>query len=323
MVHELLLKRMNELTTETRAPSRVEVLRPSAVPTDPLETLPWRLFSLSAALGLLLPFGLACLVELHAQRITEGDQLELTGRRTLLGEITALPNRPRLSSPTAEREFLLQRAAFEDSVRYLCHSLLLSFGKELRTVALTSAMSGEGKTSLCAQLAASMAECLCEPVILIDSDTRDPDLHKAFDSSVSPGLVDVLSGTCSLEEAIRTTPVNNLHLLPAGKARSQGQLLSQHEQMKQLLRELRSTYRCIVLDTPPALTVGESLSTCALADGVLICALRDVSRQRQIQLVQQRLQFTGVRVLGVVLSGVLPRAYALKYGAYVAHQADV
>lgn len=319
-VYELLQKRINELTTEHRAPSRVDVLRDARVPTAPTELLPWRKFGVGGLAGMLVPLMLALLWEFKAQRISGGEELANVGQLPLFGEITALPSRPRLATSHAEQGFILQRAAFEDSVHYLCRSMLLAAGDELRVIALTSAVSGEGKTSLSAQLSISLAQCTHEPIVLVDADVRDPDMHEIYDLPLSPGLVEVMLGQCSLSDAIRPTAVKNVYLLPAGRAKAHPHILLHQDRMRDLLMELRKAYRYVLLDTPPVLAVGESLSVCKLADGVLICALRDVSRHSQVQVLQQRLRLAGAKALGVVLSGVSPQTYASRYGDYVYQQ---
>lgn len=315
-VYNMLLNRINEIDTENRAPSRVEVRQPAKLPTAPRELVPWRKFAVAGAAGLLAPFLLAFLWEFRTQRISASDQLSSLGSLPLFGEITSLPSRPRIASAKADKGFLVQRAAFEDSVHYLCRNLVLSAGPDLRVVALTSAVSGEGKTSLSAQLAISLAQCCQESVILVDADVRAPDMHEIYEVPLCPGLAGVMLGESTLRDAIQPTAIPNVHLLPAGQAKSHPHLLLHHGRLQALLKELRKKYRYVVLDTPPVLAVGESLSVCAMADGVLICALRDVSRQQHLALLQQRLRTAGAKALGVVLSGVSTREYASRYGDY-------
>jgi succinoglycan biosynthesis transport protein ExoP len=315
-VYNLLLNRINEIETENRAPSRVEVLRQASLPSAPKELLPWRKFAVAACAAMLAPFALAFLWEFRTQRVTAGEQLSGVGTMPLFAEITSLPTRPRLSNAHAEKGFLIQRAAFEDSVHYLCRNMILSAGQDLRVVAVTSAVSGEGKTSLSAQLAISLAQCCQEPVVLVDADVRAPDMHEIYDVPLCPGLTGVMLGECDLPSAIRATSMPNVYVLPAGQAKSHPHLLLHQGRLETLLAELRRDYRYVVLDTPPVLAVGESLSVCAAADGVLICALRDVSRQPQIKLLQQRLRSAGAKALGVVLGGVSSRMYTSRYGEY-------
>lgn len=321
-VYNMLLNRINEIDTENRAPSRVEVWQAASLPAAPKELVPWRKLGVAGAAGLLAPFALAFFWEFRTQRISAGDQLASLGTLPLFGEITALPSRPRIGSAKADKGFLVQRAAFEDSVHYLCRNLVLSAGPDLRVVALTSAVSGEGKTSLSAQLAVSLAQCCQEPVILVDADVRAPDMHEIYDVPLCPGLAGVMLGENALRDAIQPTSIPNVHILPAGLAKSHPHLLLHHGRLQALLKELRKKYRYVVLDTPPVLAVGESLSVCSMADGVLICALRDVSRQQHLTMLQQRLRTAGAKALGVVLSGVSTREYAARYGDYAYHPAS-
>jgi Mrp family chromosome partitioning ATPase len=82
------------------------------------------------------------------------------------------------------------------------------------------------------------------------------------------------------------------------------------------LDEVRSSYRYVIIDTPPVLAAGEALVLATAADASLICTMRDVSRVDQVNSVRERLLAAGARPVGVVLNGVPTRAYAYRYGSY-------
>ena len=110
---------------------------------------------------------------------------------------------------------------FEESIDSLRTTLMLE--EELhnvRILAVTSATNHEGKTSIAAQLALSLERATDSPVLLIDGDTRSPDMHTLFDTPLDPGLIKVVEGKCRIEDAIIPVRKSNLDLLPAGKLKS-------------------------------------------------------------------------------------------------------
>jgi tyrosine-protein kinase Etk/Wzc len=83
-----------------------------------------------------------------------------------------------------------------------------------------------------------------------------------------------------------------------------------------MLEQLRMHYRYVIVDTPPILAASEAMVMARDADGTLICAMRDVSRESHIKLAYQRLLSVGAKPIGTVLNGVPTRQYARRYGNY-------
>ena len=119
----------------------------------------------------LIPFGLAVVYELCHRRVSNRRQLETTLHAPVVAEVTSMPRRitaRRAADATAERELHL----FEESVYGLRTRLRAQDGDGPRIVAVTSAISREGKTSVAVQLALSIARATGEPTLLIDGDLR-------------------------------------------------------------------------------------------------------------------------------------------------------
>jgi capsular exopolysaccharide synthesis family protein len=152
--------------------------------------------------------------------------------------------------------------------------------------------------------------------LLIDTDMRAPDLHDMFGISLEPGLAEFLSGQCSAEDAIVTNWSKRVHLLPAGRLTHSPHALLNTPMFAELLERMRSRYRYIVVDAPPVLAASEAMTVAKLADGTLLCTMRDISRAPQLRLACQRLRMAGAHLLGAVLNGVPPKTYAYKYGGY-------
>jgi receptor protein-tyrosine kinase len=193
---------------------------------------------------------------------------------------------------------------------------LIDASRGRRIFAVTSAISREGKTSLAAQLAVSIASSTGRPTLLIDGDMRSPDIHRIFDVDLSPGLTDVLSGKTPLEEALETDVSKELHLLTAGRLSSSPHLLTGGSEFSATLEKLRTMYDNIVIDTPPILPASESLVIAAAADVTVLCVRRDYSRVDQVSEAVKRLTASGAKIAGAVLNGVPTQQYAYRYGSY-------
>jgi capsular exopolysaccharide synthesis family protein len=218
---------------------------------------------------------------------------------------------------SAQRRVQRDLGLFQESIDSLRTCLLLSDQtSSMRVFSVTSAVSGEGKTSLASQLAVSIARSTGKKVLVIDGDMRSPDVHSIFQSRLEPGLADVLSGACRLDDAIQTGLPGGVHVLAAGRLAANPHKLVGRGDLERILGEVREQYAYTIVDTPPILCASEALVISRAADGTLLCALRDVSRSRQVKLASERLTTAGATVVGAVLSGTPFGRYASLYGNY-------
>src|SRR5205823_4998314 len=147
----------------------------------------------------------------------------------------------------------------------------------VQVVMVTSALPGEGKTSLSTHLAISLARAGFN-TLLIDGDLRRPAVHRLFDAEVGPGFNELLRGEVGLAAVTRPTLVPGLSLIPAGQwSPHSTQALSQ-DGTGTLLKPLRSQYDFIIVDSSPILPVVDPLLLGQHADAVLFSILHDVSR---------------------------------------------
>jgi capsular exopolysaccharide synthesis family protein len=256
--------------------------------------------------------------EKFSRRIADADQLSSEATLAIVGEIAQLPTRPVLAGEAASRRKIRRDLGlFQESVDALRTGLLLSENTSRhRVFAVTSAVSGEGKTSLVSQLAISLARATGKRTIIVDADLRSPNLHEIFDTRLEPGLADVLRGQCEIVDAVVEEVAEGVHLLPAGRATASPHNYLGNGAIPRLVAQLRGIYDFVVIDTPPILCASESLVVAKAADGTLLCALRDISRSRQVRLATERLNMAGVNLMGAVLSGTSARRYAYTYGNY-------
>jgi capsular exopolysaccharide synthesis family protein len=297
-------------------PDPIEIFKEAAVPLRPDEALPFKKMGMASLAAFLLPFALAVGIEFLYRRVSSRDQLEQGGKIMVVGEVTTLPRRARRAASAGDapsRELQLFEESIDGLRTYL--SLVQSL-QGMRVLAVASSISREGKTSLASQLAVSIASSTGEPTLLIDGDLRSPDIHRIFDVDRGPGVVEVLQGKTTLDEAIETGFSRKLHLLTAGQLDVSPHRILGSGEFTALIENLKGTYRHIVIDTPPILAASEALVMARTADATILCVRRDFSRLDQVQEAYARLQGASVKTAGAVLNGIPSRAYAYRYGSY-------
>ncbi len=277
---------------------------PVAVPLEPIEQYPVTLILLLSGLGLGLPFLAAIAWEFRVRRVSSPDQMK--PNVALIGEIADLPTRFNRSGRVNQ-----QVQVFQESVDSISTYLRTSSnGHFIRSLAIASAVTNEGKTTVSTQLAVSLARTSAGRVLLIDCDLRAPTIHRVFEIDREPGVVSVLNGTLELSDAVVESHVENLDVLPAGILRENPHRLIGQNKLAQLIRQAEKQYEVVILDTPPVLSASEALVVAKEADGTLMCVMRDVSRVDVTNRACQKMIDSKVTILGYVFSGVPQSAYA-------------
>ncbi|MCX7424305.1 MAG: polysaccharide biosynthesis tyrosine autokinase [Planctomycetia bacterium] len=310
-------QRMVELRTERQAPARVALYDAALPPQAPVEAVPYARMGLAGVVGFCLPFVLVVGFERMVRRIGDAGQLEKETNLTVIGEIARLPERTRKPRAATSNRTAQKLRLYEESIDSMRTFLVLAEDlKYAKVFAVTSATGHEGKTSVAAQLALSLARASGKPTLLIDGDMREPDLHEVFEVARTPGLAEVLAGDCELESAIVPSWSPHVFLLPAGELKTSPHQLVGNGALRSVLERTSRTYGYIVLDTPPILSAAESLVLAKAADASLICAMQDVSRAGQVRNACERLVAAGCRPVAAVLNGVSPQGYGYRYGHY-------
>ncbi|ANY73380.1 MULTISPECIES: CpsD/CapB family tyrosine-protein kinase [Paenibacillus] len=175
--------------------------------------------------------------------------------------------------------------------------------QDLKTLVITSAQTGEGKTTTISNLAVIYAQ-EGKKVLLIDANMRKPSLHKMFSQMNHQGLSTVITGKDSFENAVQDTYISNLRLLPAGPIPSNPSELIDSPAMWGLLEELEAQYDVILIDTPAMLEVSDSVIFSAMCDGVVMVAAAGRARKDYLRKAKEQLHHVNARILGVVLNQV-------------------
>ena len=246
-------------------------------------------------------------------RITAGSGSAQSHFRRLLG--SGKSSKPVVGSPLAGNQtFSIGIEAF----RNLRTGLIWSDGGEtLRTLVVTSAAPGEGKTLTAANLAVTLAYDGLR-VLLVDCDIRRPRIHGLFQLPRAPGLMELLKASNDPDtptpRAIRETPVARLSVLTCGALPVNASNLLSGTRMRVLLAELQEQFDIIVLDTPPVLATADASIVASLTDGVLLVVRAGHTDKNAAQRAYQQLANVGARVIGTVLND--PGGEVAKEGDY-------
>lgn len=296
--HAVLLEKLQDLRIREKAnvmPARV--LSSADVPEKPVFPDPTRMYTVAAALGLILGLCCAFLAERWDDRVHTPEEAERLAHVGLLGHVPQMG----LQSPRLVSQ-LPAHSIISESYRALRSSIAFAaLDAPVRTMMVTSMARGEGKSLTTVNLATAMAMD-GKRVILIDADLRRPNIHSLLRLDREPGLTNLLYDRCSLETAIRPTATPNLHVICSGPIPSHPSELLNTTKMTELLDTLAADYDLVMIDTPPCLPVTDALVLSAKVDGVVLVVDVGKTRKGALRYARELLHRARARVLGVVFN---------------------
>ena len=272
-----------------------------------------RPIKLAGGLGLLAFLGVLgglCFLEASGRRVSSGTEVSQGLGLRVVGTLPRLPAAARNKSAAAQSLGGLDaRYGLTEAVDTLRTVLLHSPRLDgARVVVVTSAIGGEGKTTLASHLAASLARAW-RKTLLIDGDLRKPAAHVQFDLPLEPGLSEALRGEIEFDDTIKPTMTSRLWLMPAGKVDAHSLQALAQDVLENVFERLKEQYDFIVIDTSPVLPIPDGLLLAQQADTVLLSVLRDHSRLPAVYAAQQKLEALGIHVLGSVIIGEKTETY--------------
>jgi succinoglycan biosynthesis transport protein ExoP len=290
-----------------------EVVQPALLPTSPSSPSIARNAILGLLVGLILGVALALLREGFDRRIKDVESLEEVFGAPVLAAVTDLTD----AEPATE-SFRTLRA----QLRYF------SIDKNIRTVLVTSAVAGEGKTTVASNLARAAGALPGSRTLLIEADLRQGDLAGVLGVEQSPGLVQVLSGEVHLHSAIQRPqrfgeptdaagdPGEPLafDVLVAGASPPNAAEMLDSQAMVALLASASADYDLIIIDTAPLLLVADSMPLLRSVSGVLAVASLGSTKRDALQFLRKQLDQVDAPVLGLVANRVPLQDVAGGYG---------
>ncbi|NTV47846.1 MAG: polysaccharide biosynthesis tyrosine autokinase, partial [Chlorobiales bacterium] len=210
---------------------------------------------------------------------------------------------------------------FAESCRRLRNNIIYSQpDDDFKVLAVTSPDMGDGKSTIVANLAVSLAEA-GRQVLIIDTDLRRPNAHNLFGIKKEPGLNEMLSGKREPEEVIYETAVPSIFLLPAGETTDNPASLIEGKKMKDMIEKFKSEYDHILIDTPPFGLTVDSTSLIKQANGVLLVVRFNKTTEAELDQTLEELAGINAPVIGTVLTAFehsksSDNYYGSKYGNY-------
>jgi capsular exopolysaccharide synthesis family protein len=309
-VVEFLLTSQQEAKITAAATSAGAVLIDPAVPplarSFPKATM---MGAIAVVLGLIAGCALALLNDAMRGALHTEAEVERVSGLTVLGAVPDyLRGRTRIKGARGARRFLPVRddpdGPQAEAYRAIRAALRLALGEgDLRTLATTSCVPGEGKTVTNADLAMVFASH-GRRVLLVDADLRKPQVHGVFEIERSPGLGEVLEGRGAWRDCVRKGLYKDLDVLPAGRCEAQpGELLAAPGALA-LLEELKAAYDLVVFDLPPAVVVADVAGFAHELDAVVLVYRWGGVPGRLLSAAVARLGQSRVRLIGVILNAV-------------------
>jgi len=197
------------------------------------------------------------------------------------------------------------KSQFAESFRSLQTSLMLSTaGQPPQFILLTSATPSEGKTTTATNLAAVMAQSDAR-VLLVDADLRRPSIHHRFGITSKTGLSTLLAGTSRLEDTIQhVAELPNLDILPSGPVPPFPTDMLASDAMRHLMEKFAETYRYVIIDSPPVLSVTDAVILGRVVDAVVLVVRHGKANKNVMRRTRDLLVRSGAPLAGLVLNAV-------------------
>lgn len=192
-------------------------------------------------------------------------------------------------------------------------------GSNLKCFMVTSATTGEGKSTVSSFLALATARHKRTKTILVDADLRRPKVHKYYGLSREPGLVEVLSGERDILDVIQDTPCDTLKVMSAGRPEHAPSYLFDTHRLGEVFSELKFYYDTVIVDCPPVIPVSDPVMLSPEMDGVLMVVMAGSTPRELVVRARDVLLDVDAHILGIIVNNhaeVLPYYYDHKYYGY-------
>ena len=314
-LYQDLLKRLKEGgVLESLPSSNITVVDPGRIPAKPKNPNVPLYLAIALVAGIFCAVATSLCVDAVDDKIQDVEELEQLPGVALLGIMPHV----RTKKDSQQLEAVASPSSpFTEAVRGLRTSLMLSkSGGAPRVVLITSALPGEGKTTLAKSLAILLAK-QGKKILLVEADLRRPGMRRDFGiaskSGLSPMLASGNEGMSLLGAGFALGELANLTILPAGPVPPDPAELLDSARMRSLIATWRSQFDLVVLDGPPVLPVPDAMALAGMVDTTILVARSGLtprsSLRRAYQLIEEQVDDGRVRI---VMNGVKPGSHAYR-----------
>lgn len=236
-------------------------------------------------------------------------------KKRALGPLVPAPPDEARNVPIAREELAMRldpRGQIAEQYRQLRNSLqALNPDGAPRTVVLSSAVAGEGKSVAVLNLGLALSELPRVRVLVLEGDLHMPSLEDYLGLPHRAGLAELLRGSISLDQALRQTSVEGLWLLAAGEVPDKPSELLGSERMRTVLHTCKQRFDYVLIDTPPALSINDASMLGSMADGIVLVVRLNATPRYLVEQAYNLLEGLGGNVLGtcVTAAAEVDRAY--------------
>jgi non-specific protein-tyrosine kinase len=289
--------------------SLLSVIEPAVPPASPVSPRPLLYTLLAAIIGLLLGGAVVYMFEYLDDTVKDPDAVQEVAGLSTLGTIARMKGDRARGEMYQLAALLFPRSSVAEAFRTLRTNIeFASVDAPIRSVLVTSSMSGEGKTVTAANLAVVFAQA-GRRVLLVDADLRKPGIHLVFNLPNTYGLATLLhNDEATLDAIAQVTEQDNLRVLTTGPLPPNPAELLGSQRMRLILGRLKAAVDLVIFDSPPLQPVADSAILSSVVDGTLLIVDAGRSRRRVVHEARETLAKAGANVLGAVMNRVRDRA---------------
>lgn len=316
--YNYLLERRQELEiAEAGETAPWRILNEPFLPTEPVSPDIKQGLLMSIAGGVFLGIATAFVLQQLDQRIKQVEEVKQLTKLPLLGIV------PRVDEPRVDINIHTTRrsysyySSFTEGLRSLAMNLrylVIETGR-IKTLAITSSTSAEGKSTITYNLSLVLAEFGLR-VLIVDADMRKPRMHKLTQLPNEQGLSDAITGDEDWNNYVQTGAVENLHVITSGETSPNPIALLNSDKMKQLINEWQQAYDYVLLDTPPIGVIADAKSIAGQIDSFLFVAGIQRVNRKSLTNSLEILRNSRCHIAGVVANMVDPEFDYYAYSYY-------
>jgi len=288
-VYTLLLQKREEASiAKASTISKLRILDPAIVPDLPVKPKKAKSILLGLVAGLMAGVFFAFFLEYLDDTIKDGDTAKNKLGVPLLGTVPFISSQ---SNDKKRKRFSREKEEVVDDVGLIKDTLITHLApkspaaeafrnlrtsihfsmvlKKAKVIMLSSSFQGEGKSTISANLAISLAQSGAK-VLLVDCDMRRPSQHRVFGHSKSPGLSDIIAGDQSIETVAHKLSIDGLELITSGPLPPNPAELLGSDKMRDLVASAAMLYDVVILDSPPVLAVTDARLLTVFSDMMIL-----------------------------------------------------
>ena len=297
----------------------LSIAEPGLVPNSPVGKAVVTLVSIAIVLGLVFPVVVVVSLDYLSDKIRSTEQMEQEFHLTNLGAISRWPNGQMIADGMVVTN--QPRSIYAEMFRQIRANFQFSTAAHSgKTFVLARSGSGDGNTTLVANLGAALAQDGAR-IVIVDGDLRRPALHERFGLPNTIGLSSLLrSDDVRIEDAVQPSSQEGLHVITSGPVPPNPAELLGSARMQTIIDALNERFDLVLFDCSPLGAVVDPVVLARKTDGVVLIAVANRTRVRDFQDGIKRLQHAGTPVIGILLNKAPVRSTDKVYGYTSTHQ---